>query len=120
MQSMIPNESSVKKSEDGKSIEITFSTDGGEKVAISLLQGQVATLVSMLQKEILAGAVVPINRGSLRPGQVFETQAVQVGKHPSGARQIVFHVDLPEEKRHVTIPLQLSPEEVTSLIGELR
>src|SRR5690606_34382736 len=115
---LIPDEVEITdKTDEGLTLE--FRSDAGGVAAIALLRGQLAALVARLVKEIGAGQAVPIDRGSLQIGQTFAVTAHQVQRRGDGARRLVMTVDLPDQGRVVTIPLELSPDDVRSLIKDL-
>lgn len=113
-----PNEFEVGK--DGDRVTLTFRADTGESQAVSLARAQVATFVARISQEIGAGSVVPIDRGTLQIGASFSVQGWQIQKRDDGARRIVLAIDLPDQDRVVTMPLDFTSAEVAQFIEELK
>ena len=114
-----PDEMEVKTEDDGRRVTLTFRADSGEILGVSLTRAQVGATVARLVQETEAGSVVPIDRGSLRIGASFSVQGLQVQKKTDGSRLLTIVVDMPEDRRVVTIPLDLSPADVAELIKML-
>jgi hypothetical protein len=113
------DEMEIGTEEEGQRVTLTFRTDTGETLGVSLTRGQVGVTVARLVQEIGSGSVAPIARGLLQIGASFSVQGFQVQRKTDGARLLTLAVDMPEEGRVVTIPLELSPIEVEELIKML-
>ena len=59
------------------------------------------------------------NRGSLQLGATYSLQSYQVQRNTDGRRLLTLAVDLLDQGRVVTIPIELSPVEVAQLIKML-
>lgn len=114
-----PDEMEVGTEENGQRVTLAFRSDSGETQAVSLARAQIPTFVARLLQETEAGSAVPIDRGSLHIGNTFAVQSFHVLRRSDGARLLTLAVDMPDEGRVVTIPLELSPIEVTRLIEML-
>ena len=114
-----PDETEQHPSSDG-GLTLIFRRDSGETRSIVLGRGQVAALAAALIGEIGTDRVVPIDRASLRIGQPFAVEGFQVAHSTDGGRCLIVQVHLPDQGRVVTIPLELSPQDVAALIEQLR
>lgn len=104
---------------DGEWITLTFRADTGESQVVSLNWAQLPTLVAQLVQETGPGQAVPIDQGSLQIGTTYSLQGYQVRRNTDGRRLLTLAIDLPDQGRTVTIPIELSPKEVADLIGML-
>ena len=114
-----PDELEFGTEDEGRRVTLTFRTDSGETLGVSLGRGQVAATVARLVQEIGEGAAVPIDRGSLQIGARFAVQGFQLQRKTDGSRVLTLVVDMPDQGRVVTIPLDLSPDDVAKLIEML-
>jgi len=105
--------------EDGQRVTLTFRADTGESRAVSLTRAQVQSSVARLMQEIGGGQVVPIDRGSLQIGATYSLQSYHVQRNTDGRSLLTLAVDLLDQGRVVTIPIELSPVEVEQLIKML-
>jgi hypothetical protein len=114
-----PDEMEIGTEEDGQRVTLTFRADTGESRAVSLTRAQVQSSVARLMQEIGGGQVVPIDRGSLQIGATYSLQSYHVQRNTDGRRLLTLAVDLLDQGRVVTIPIELSPVEVEQLIKML-
>jgi hypothetical protein len=105
---------------DGDDIVLDFKADSGESRVVVLSRKWVPTLLARLMQETEPGQMVPIDRASLQIGASFSVQSWQVQRRSDGARRLTLAVDLPDQGRVVTIPLELSAAEVQSLLDQLK
>jgi hypothetical protein len=106
--------------EDTTAVTICFVGKTGERRPVAFRRSNIPSLITLLQSKVEAGSVVPINTGSLFPGQSFALEGIQPVSKPDGSLQIVFWVRLPDDgNRGVTMPVDLSEEDRLSLIKAL-
>ena len=103
---------------DGVSIKLTLHSDSGRSVSVILPRSTIPGLIARLVAEIGPGQGVPI-AGSLRPGQTILVQGFAAHRQPDGSANLTLFAHLSDENREVTIPLDLSAENVVELVGDL-
>ena len=106
--------------ENDTKVRISFLNDSGASREVVLARQWPPQLVELLIAKIESGSVVPIDQGSLRPGQTFAVRGFQVRRVSDGSRLLTLSADLPDQGRMVTIPLELSPTDAGKLIEMLR
>ena len=114
---MRPNETEI--IDRGDEIILDFKNDNGESQQISMSRTWLPQLLSRLMKEVPSGQAVPIDRSSLQVGASFSLEGWQVQRRNDGARRLVLAVNLPDQARVVTIPIELSAKEAESLVNQL-
>jgi hypothetical protein len=116
-----PSGVEVAISRDGKRVKIVFTREeDGKSQGVALERGQVPMLLAQLHRKTEPGQVVPIDRGSLKPGQSYETQAVQTTPIPGKGVVVTFWVSLTDQAdRGVTIPFNLTSAQGRDLIRML-
>ena len=114
-----PDECEVALSKDGESVRISFRRDNGTSREAVLPRKWLPGLVAQLLAQIEPGSAVPIDQGSLQIGRTFVVQGYNVRKRPDGGCLLTLFVDLPDQGRIVTIPLELSAPEVSEIVAIL-
>lgn len=115
-----PTETETMSSPDGKSLRIVFRQDDGKEAAIHMARVHLPQLITVLQREMPPGQATPIDRRSLQIGVNFSLQGYEVRQRPNGHKCLVLMVDLLDQGRVVSIPLDLSPQDVETIIKMLR
>lgn len=115
----VPDDFVVLLSEDGKRVTLRFSCDSDEQVLISIPRIHLASLVVEATKLLPPGSAVPIDRDSLRPGTTYSLQGYQFSPRPEHLGLTLF-VDLPDQGRVVTIPLQLTPKDIEVVSEQIK
>lgn len=100
-------------------VTLTFSADGGESRAVKLVRSRLPFFVSKLMKEVESDQVTPIRPDALAAGTSFAIHGWQMAKADDGGRLLTLFVELREPARTVTVPLELSPEDVAALREDL-
>lgn len=113
-----PDETDIRVSDED--VTLDFRTDNGESRVVVLSRKWLPTLIARLMQETEPGQAVPIDRNSLQIGASFSVQGWQIQHRSDGARRLVLAVDLPDQGRVVTIPLELSPSDVQNIIKQLQ
>jgi hypothetical protein len=107
-------------STDGEDVVLDFRSDSGESRAVVLSRQWLPGLIARLMQQIGPDEAVPTDQGSLQVGARFAVQGWQVQHQSDGARRLDVIVNLPDQGRVVTIPLELTPPDVQSLIDRLK
>jgi hypothetical protein len=102
-------------------VQIRFTNTGtGRNLTVEFLQSTIPTLLAELQKEVLPGAIVPIDAASLRPGASIQAQGFQIGPRGADALLTIF-ASLPDQgNRGVTIPMMVDRKGGEQLVRMLK
>jgi hypothetical protein len=106
----------VQRHVDGIHIRLNFVQDSGESRAVVLRREKLPQLVAALQGEIVSGSVVPIDQGSLQIGANYQMEGHQIRKLQDGSAVLTLFVKMLDQSRTVTLALELTPSDVTSMI----
>jgi hypothetical protein len=109
----------VALNDTGEFAKLVFSRDTGESREVILRREWLPMLVVEIQSKIAPSQATPIDRGSLHMGQNFSLRGFQARRVQSGGATLTLFVDLPDQGRGVTIPLDLTSEDVDTLIKML-
>jgi len=109
----------IGKHEDGVHLRLRFMEDSGQTRDIVINRRDIPPLLASLQQEIVAGSVVPIDRGSLRIGADFQAEGYQCKRKSDGSATLTVAISLPEQSRTVTLPIDLPPQDAKSLAEHL-
>jgi hypothetical protein len=120
MKPLQPNECETLIGEDGRQVKLVFRSDDGDSREIVVDRQWLPQLITQLQRRIAPGQAVPINKDSLDIGQTFALQGYQVRRNADGGAILTLFVDLPDQGRVVTIPLDFSSKDVDQLILMLK
>jgi hypothetical protein len=113
------DELNIQTHTDGQRVRLRFSRDSGGHRLVTIRRSNLPTLLSVLQREIPPGAVVPIDRASLQAGTNYRLEGYGVQKQPDGGAMLTFHIELLDQGRGVSLPLRLSAQEVTDILRRL-
>jgi hypothetical protein len=105
---------------EGEDIILDFRSDSGESRAVVLSREWLPGLIARLMHQIGPEEAVPVDQGSLQVGARFAVQGWQVQRESDGARRLDVIINLPDQGRVVTIPLDLTPPDVQNLIDQLK
>lgn len=114
-----PDEMDVATSQDGRSIRLLFSKDSGERQAIIIPAQGAALLLQQLQKRTGRTVGLPASKGSLQFGETFSLAGVQIGPRPEGGAMLTLAIDLLDQGRVVTLPIELPPKDLEQLVANL-
>jgi hypothetical protein len=109
------DESDVQIDASGEFVKFIFSRDSGERREVVLRRQWLPALATQIQKNIAPGQAVPIDKGSLQIGANFSLQGFQVRRKSDGGATLTLFVDMPDQGRVVTIPMQMSPADIATL-----
>ncbi len=104
---------------DGQHVSLEFVNHNDETRAVVLRREQIPALIAGLQAEIVSGPVIPIDQASLQIGANYRLRGFSVRKHGDGSVRLTLFVELPVQRRTVTLNLPLTPNDVTSLTTHL-
>jgi hypothetical protein len=110
-----PDEADI--SADGEDVVLDFRSDAGESRSVVLARQWLPGLIARLMHQIGPDEAVPTE---LQVGARFAVQGWQVARQSDGARRLDVIINLPDQDRVVTIPLDLAPADVQSLIDQLK
>jgi hypothetical protein len=115
-----PDEADI--STDGEDVVLDFRSDAGESRSIVLSRQWLPGLIARLMHQVGPDEAIPsaTDQGSLQVGARFAVQGWQVARQSDGARRLDVIINLPDQDRVVTIPLDLTPPDVQSLIDQLK
>jgi len=120
MADFIPRETQVASIEGGAKLQVIFREEEGATCEVILLQEQVPGFVAQLVSHIEQGQVVPIRAQSLRIGRDFQFVGWSIQRNAAdGRRRLIALIDLPDEGRQVTLPLEFSEADVEELRRQL-
>ena len=105
--------------DEGTHIRFRFIDDVNQQRHVVMAKQNIPLLLAALQKEIVSGSVVPIDRGSLRIGADFQVQGYQCQRKEDGSAVLTVMINLPEQGRTVTLPIDFPAEDAKSLAGHL-
>lgn len=112
-------ETDIALSADGAHVRLIFNDDNGKSREVILLRKWLPAFVAQMQRNIEPGQIVPIDKASLQIGRSFSLQGFQARRFPDGGATITLFVDLPDQGRVVTIPLEMTPKDVSTLLTML-
>lgn len=113
-----PDDLQFQISEDGKSVRLIFTRDNGEYREVVLRRSSLPSLVAGAQNLLSPQDAVPIDRDSLRPGTIIRLTGYQFS--PRGKKLgLTLFLELPDQDRGVTIPLNLSRKDAESIAEQL-
>lgn len=102
---------------DGKTIKIKFSNDNGDSQEVLIDRQHLPQFVAQLQNKTVSGSGKPIERASLRPEETFAVSGFRVEHVADGGCVIVVSVNMIDQNRLVTIPLDFSPKDIETLFS---
>ena len=105
----------VKERPDGKRLRLNFTGEGNKNRSVVLHREGVPLLVGALHSKIGHGTVVPIDKESLRAGANIQVQGWDLANRPDRSVLLTIYLDMTDQNRVVTIPVELSQENVTAL-----
>src|SRR5277367_6259725 len=109
----------VQEHPDGKRLRLTFVGEGDKTRSVVMNREGVPLLVGALHSKIGHGTVVPIDKDSLRAGTNIQVQGWDLTNRPDRSVRLTIYVDMIDQGRVVTIPVELSRENVTALIHQM-
>jgi hypothetical protein len=109
----------VRTQRSGEYVKIIFERDDGQFRDVVAHRTWLPSLVTCLLNEIGPGQAVPIDKGSLNFGTTYSVQGFQARPASDGSARLTLFVDLPDQGRVVTIPIDLKPEERSQIIQML-
>jgi hypothetical protein len=104
---------------DADHLAVTLACDSGQSLTAILPRATIPGLIERLVGEIGPGQGAAISRLSLRPGLTIQVQGFGGRRHPDGSADLAIFARLPDEGREVTIPLELTAQDVVELIAML-
>ena len=113
-----PDEWEVEAHGDG-TIRLVLRSDSGRTLAAILPRATIPGLIARLVAEIGPGQGAAIAGSLLRPGLTLQVQGFSARRHPDGSADLAILAHLPSERRDVTIPLELSAENVSEFVAML-
>lgn len=114
-----PDECETMLSEDGESVKMVLTNDVGERQEAVFDRRWIPSLITQLQRRIVPGQATPIDKDSLRPGQTFSLQGYEIWHEQDGSARLTLFLDLPDQNRVATIPIELTPKDVAAIIERL-
>jgi hypothetical protein len=109
----------VQEHPDGLHFRLNFIDAAGKSRAVTLTRDTLPLLAAALHSKIGDGKIVPIDQKSLRAGANILVKGWDIVKRPDLGARLTLYVEMLDQDRVVTIPVDLSPENVTSLIIQL-
>jgi hypothetical protein len=113
------SETDIALSGDGTSVRLIFNDDSRKSREVILRRKWLPMFAAQIQKNIEPGQIVPIDKGSLQIGQSFSLQGFHAHRLSDGGATIVLFVDLPDQGRVVTIPMDMTPKDLSTLLTML-
>lgn len=115
----IPDNTLTETSSDGELIRISFLRDDGQSRVVTMHRTWLPQLLAELQSKIAPGQATPINRGSLQIGANFRVQGFQAHRNQDGSAVLTLAIDLTDQGRIVTLPIDLEASEREQIIQML-
>ena len=113
-----PDELQFQISRYGEGVRLIFSRYDGQRRTVVLRRSDLPSLVAGAQNLLSPQDAVPIDQDSLRPGTIIRLTGYQFS--PRGEKLgLTLFLELPDQDRGVTIPLNLSRKDAESIAEQL-
>lgn len=110
---------SILDSRDGRTLRLQFLHDDGRILGVIIPRSRAPMLMAELQTRIVPGSLVPISKRGLQHAEAPSIEGWQVTRKFGGSTRIMLFLQLGEDNRQVSLPIELTLPQLDDLLDDL-